>query len=163
MKFCFKNNNMGSESYEVLCHTAVRVLSVRGSELLDAPDRDAFTVTLRKDASFKDDRFTVTPADGGVELIGANDLALHAAFGRFILSSGFDGRGGFSPVDKAIDFTPRSPLRGMYFATHFYNFYHVAPIEKVYEVIEDLALRGCNNLLVWFDMHHFNSMQDEGA
>ena len=163
MKFYFKNINMGRDSFEILCRSAARVLSVRGSELLCAPDSDAFAVTLRKDTSFKDDRFTVTPVRGGVELVGANDSALHAAFGRFVLSSGFDGRGGFSPVDKAIDFTPRSPLRGMYFATHFYNFYHVAPIEKVYEVIEDLALRGCNNLLVWFDMHHFNSMQDEGA
>jgi hypothetical protein len=33
----------------------------------------------------------------------------------------------------------------------------------VYDVIEDLALRGCNSLLVWFDMHHFESMEDAGA
>ena len=51
----------------------------------------------------------------------------------------------------------------MYFATHFHNFYHNAPIEQVYEVIEDLAMRGCNSLLVWFDMHHYYSMQDDGA
>ena len=75
----------------------------------------------------------------------------------------FDGKGGFEPFVGTLDFTPKKKLRGMYFATHFENFYHTAPIEKVYEVIEDLALRGCNSLLVWFDMHHYSSMRDEGA
>ena len=44
-----------------------------------------------------------------------------------------DGRGGFTPLAEAVTFTPVKPLRGMYFATHFGNFYHVAPIEEVLE------------------------------
>jgi hypothetical protein len=54
-------------------------------------------------------------------------------------------------------------VRGMYFATHFHNFYHNAPLEEVFVTIDDLALRGANSLLVWFDMHHYTSMQDPAA
>ena len=55
------------------------------------------------------------------------------------------------------------PVRGMYFATHFHNFYHDAPLAEVTRYIEELALWGCNALLVWFDMHHFDNLQDPEA
>jgi hypothetical protein len=51
----------------------------------------------------------------------------------------------------------------MYFATHFHNFYHDAPLPKVERYVEDLALWGCNALSVWFDMHHYSSMTDPQA
>ncbi len=59
-----------------------------------------------------------------------------------------------------IESVPVLPVRGMYFATHFHNFYHDAPLEEVTHYIEELALWGCNALLVWFDMHHYDSLQD---
>jgi hypothetical protein len=58
---------------------------------------------------------------------------------------------------------PRMPVRGMYFATHFHNFYHIAPPEEVDRIIEELALWGCNSLSVWFDTSHFKSFQDPMA
>jgi hypothetical protein len=51
----------------------------------------------------------------------------------------------------------------MYIATHFHNFYHVTPLDEVDRVIEELALWGGNMLQVWFDMHHFKSLQDPAA
>jgi hypothetical protein len=48
-------------------------------------------------------------------------------------------------------------VRGIYLATHFHNYYHVAPIEEVERYVEDLGLWGFNVVMVWYDMHHFKS------
>ena len=58
---------------------------------------------------------------------------------------------------------PSKPVRGIYLATHFHNWYHEAPIEEVKTYIEDLALWGYNSLMVWFDMHHFTGIDDPAA
>ena len=58
---------------------------------------------------------------------------------------------------------PTRPLRGIYFATHFHNFYHDGPVADITIYLEDLALWGVNALVVWFDMHHFNGINDPAA
>lgn len=58
---------------------------------------------------------------------------------------------------------PDRALRPMYFATHFHNYYHDAPIADVCRYIEELALWGCNMLVVWFDMHHYTGIHDPAA
>ncbi len=149
---------MNKDGFSILEKAANRLLSMRKISL-----GEGFEVTFEADESLADERYIIASDKNSASLRAADSLALFAAFGRFLRLSRFDGKGGFVPFDGELDFTPRTRLRGMYFATHFENFYHSAPIEKVYEVIEDLAMRGCNSLLVWFDMHHFKSMRDEGA
>lgn len=160
-------HGISNSSYTVLCSSARRVLGQRGCATTEKTDssESCYTVTLTVDSTFKNDRFRICAEENGAVLTAANDCALHAAFGRLLRASEFDGKGGFTPlsVGKCIDFTPKNALRGMYFATHFHNFYHTAPLEEVFEVIEDIALYGANNLLVWFDMHHFSSMRDPEA
>ena len=85
----------------------------------------------------------------------------------------WDGAGRFlrsAPMGK--DFCPRpapgpvktaKSLCGMYFATHFHNFYHQAPLSEIFEYIEDLALWGMEALAVWFDMHHYSGTDDPEA
>ena len=140
-----------------------RHLTARGLALSE--NGGDYTVTCTVDPSLEGDRYVIRPTATGASLTAANDCAVFAALGRLLRESRFDGRGGFTPMpaDKTVDLTPRAPLRGMYLATHVGNFYHSAPLPEVYEVIEDLALRGCNSLLVWFDMHHFSSMEDPKA
>ncbi len=58
---------------------------------------------------------------------------------------------------------PKCQVRGIYFASHFHNFYHDAPIRKIEQYVEELALWGCNTLAVWYDMHHFNGIKDPAA
>ena len=58
---------------------------------------------------------------------------------------------------------PEKPFRMIYFATHFHNFYHDSPIEKVTAYIEELVLWGYNSLSIWFDMHHFSGINDPEA
>ncbi len=162
MTFSISNSGVGAESFEVLVRAASRRFEERQASLVTEGSGD-YALVVRIDPSLKNDRYIIESDAAGARLTAGNDVTAHAAFGRWMLESFFDGRGGFRPFDGKIDFTPAKPLRGMYFATHFNNFYHRAPIEQVYSVIEDLAQRGCNSLLVWFDMHHFSSMDDPAA
>ena len=54
-------------------------------------------------------------------------------------------------------------MRAIYFASHFFNFYQCAPLEEIEQYVEELALWGCNALSVWFDMHHYQGIQDPAA
>lgn len=71
--------------------------------------------------------------------------------------------GRFEPGTWRGRSAPALPVRGIYFATHFHNFYHDAPIEDVRRYVEDLALWGVNAVSVWFDMHHYRGMSDPAA
>jgi hypothetical protein len=55
--------------------------------------------------------------------------------------------------------------RGLYFATHFNNFYECAPLEQVRHYIEEMALWGFNLLTFWLDMNWFphGFWQDPGS
>jgi hypothetical protein len=54
-------------------------------------------------------------------------------------------------------------VRGIYFATHFNNFYASAPIDEVLTYIEDIALWGVNTLTSWFDVHEYAGIDDPAA
>ncbi|MCQ2426931.1 MAG: hypothetical protein MJ137_00830 [Clostridia bacterium] len=163
MTIAFINRGMNPDAFGLLLHAAVRHLYAKKIKTAEAGADGDYTVCLSVDGTLKDERYIIRNETGRTVISGQDELTLIAGFGRFFSESFFDGLGGFEPPVGDIDFTPDSHLRGMYFATHFYNFYHNAPLYRVYEVIEDLALYGCNSLLVWFDMHHYSSMEDEGA
>lgn len=158
------NNGMGEDSFQILTESTKRFLELRSVGLV--PVVGSYRVTLLSDPAFLNERYRIVFTDQGAEITaGTEDCTFHAAVGRLLSEIRFDGIGGAETpaAGKTVDFTPSSPVRGMYFATHFYNFYHAAPLKKVYEVIDDLAFRGCNSILVWFDMHHFTSMHDPNA
>lgn len=50
---------------------------------------------------------------------------------------------------------PVGSERGVYFATHYNNWYEGAPVEEVVRYVEDLALWGVNTLWTWFDMNWY--------
>lgn len=158
--FQLKNRNLSPAGFSILQKTFRRHLERKCLSLSTPAD---YEITCAVNPSMTCDRYRLESTGQGFSLTAANECAVFAGLGRLLLESTFDGRGGYEPPVLPIDFTPQKPLRGMYFATHFDNFYHAAPIEEVFEVIEDLALRGCNNLLVWFDMHHFDSVSDPAA
>ena len=99
---------------------------------------------------------------GGVRIVGNDERGLLYGAGKFLRSSRFD-EGRFTPGAWRGTSVPEKPVRGMYFATHFHNFYHDAPVEKVERYVEEMALWGCNALSVWFDMHHYNGIDSPDA
>ena len=94
-------------------------------------------------------------AGGGVRIVGGGDRGLVAGVGKFLRTSRYD-QGGFTPGTWRGASVPLKANRGIYFATHFHNYYHEAPVEEIARYVEDLALWGLNELVVWYDMHHFD-------
>lgn len=131
-------NGVSDRSAALLRKAVARRLAQRGGTL---------AVKINIDGAMQSGRYVI---DGG-EISAADTAAAFAAAGRLLSGT------------LHADHTPSKPIRGMYFATHFNNFYHRAPIDQVYEIIEDLALWGCNALLVWFDMHHYTGTDDPAA
>jgi hypothetical protein len=99
---------------------------------------------------------------GGVRIVGNDERGLVAGTGKFLRTSRYD-RGGFTPGTWRGISAPARQARGIYFATHFHNFYHEAPVEEIQHYVEDLALWGLNELVVWYDAHHFNGFEDPEA
>ena len=100
--------------------------------------------------------------DGGrgvVRIVGNDPRGVLYGLGKFLRTSRYD-QGGFTPGGWRGKSVPIKPVRGIYFATHFHNFYHVAPVEDVQHYIEDLGLWGINSVAVWFDMHEFKGFDD---
>jgi hypothetical protein len=96
---------------------------------------------------------------GGVRIVGNDERGALYGVGKFLRTSRYD-QGGFTPGAWRGTSVPQKPIRGIYFATHFHNYYHEAPVEEIGRYVEDLALWGLNELVVWYDMHHFNGPGD---
>src|SRR5207247_1829386 len=90
--------------------------------------------------------------------------------GQTLTIRGADGHGvlyGVGHFLRTLVFTPtsvkmpalnvtRTPAvydRGVYFATHFNNYYEAAPVEQVERYIEEMALWGFDAWMFWFDMN----------
>jgi len=107
--------------------------------------------------------FSINKVEAGTIRITGNDTrGVLYGVGKFLRTSRFDA-GGLTPSAWEGTSVPQKPVRGIYFATHFHNFYHDAPVEKIQRYVEDLALWGFNSLVVWYDMHHFNGFDDPEA
>jgi hypothetical protein len=96
--------------------------------------------------------FRIEDTGGGVRLTGGDERGLLYGLGKLLRDPAWRGTS-----------VPRLPVRGIYFATHFHNWYHDAPIAEVERYVEDLALWGINSLQVWFDMHHYSSLEEPAA
>lgn len=105
---------------------------------------------------------TQAKPDGRLFVVGRTPGGVVAGVGRLLRLMRY-GEGRLEIPEADLADSPDLPVRGIYFATHFGNFYHVAPLEEVDRVIEDLALWGLNELIVWFDMHHFQGIDDPVA
>ena len=105
--------------------------------------------------------FRIEDAPGGARIVGHDERGLLYGVGKYLRTCRYAG--GFAPSAWRGESAPGKPLRGIYFATHFHNFYHDAPIAEVERYVEELALWGYNCLTVWFDMHHFTGIDDPAA
>jgi hypothetical protein len=101
-------------------------------------------------------------ADSGIRIVGDDERGLLYGIGKFLRTSAY-GPHGFTPSRWRGTSIPKREVRGIYFATHFHNFYHDAPVEDIRSYVEDLSLWGVNALTVWYDMHHFDGIEDPAA
>ena len=103
-----------------------------------------------------------TGPQGALLVTGGDERGLLYGVGRCLHDATFTPKN-FSPGAWRGISCPSTTLRGIYFATHFHNYYHDAPLADIARYVEDLALWGCNTLSVWFDMHHYTGMQEPAA
>ncbi len=101
------------------------------------------------------DDYRTEVCNGTIKVFGETPVAFNAAVGK-ILRSDLSELDGFKCHFE-------NEIRGTYFANHFYNYYHAAPVEEVCEYLESLALWGQSVIQLWFDMHHFQSLNDAKA
>ncbi len=144
-----------------LAQVLTRRLAPRGIALAD--DSDAYPVTVTLSPVMDSDSFSLTPADGGVQIAAGSLCTLYAGLGYFLLHSTFDWKGGFTPAELPVYHKQTSSLRGMYLASHFYNFWHVAPMEEVIPFLEDIALWGGNTLMLCLAPQHYTSLSTPEA
>lgn len=101
-------------------------------------------------------------ADGTVRIIGNDARGVLYGVGKFLHTSTYGSQGFASSSWRGVS-VPKMPHRMMYLASHFQNYYQVAPIEEVAQYVEDLSLWGVNGLVVWFGMEEFNGITDPKA
>ena len=109
--------------------------------------------------------------DGEVLRIAAGqERGLWYGVGKFLRTSRYqDGENGeqaFTASSWRGISTPRGSLRGMYFASHFHNWYQEAPEEEIRRYVEDLALWGVNAISTCFpfiDLHGWDDPEAEAA
>jgi hypothetical protein len=102
------------------------------------------TVELALDNTIAKEGFRIEGGPGGaVRITGNNELALLYGVGKLLHTSRYD-QGGFTPSSWRGTSVPDCPLRGVYFASHFGNWYVAAPQEEIEHYLEDMVLWGFN-------------------
>ncbi len=101
-------------------------------------------------------------ADGELSVRGHDARGLLYGVGKLLRDAHYEP-GQFIPGSWRGVSVPHRPVRGIYFASHFHNYYHDAPVAEVERYVEELALWGYNVVSVWFDMHHFQGIDDSAA
>jgi hypothetical protein len=121
------------------------------------------TVELTVEAGIGAEGYKIADGPGGtIRVIGNDVRGLLYGVGKLLHTSAYTSQGFTAGSWRGVS-VPKMPVRGIYLATHFRNWYQVAPIEEVSQYIEDLSLWGTNSFLVWFGMEEFNGMSDPKA
>jgi hypothetical protein len=97
-----------------------------------------------------------------VTITGNSQSGLLAGIGKYLRTCVYDETG-FQPSSWRGESIAAGDMRGIYFATHFMNWYEAAPVDEVQRYIEDLALWGMNRLMLAFPMQHFTGWDDSGV
>jgi len=159
IRFAFLEDPMSKKVAEILAsriqeHSGVRPSFEKGG---------ACEVELKLQKGIGSEGFRIEDISRGkVRILGDDNRGLLYGVGKFLRNNTYH-QGSFTLGSWSGTSVPEEPVRGIYFATHFFNYYHAAPIEDIERYVEDLGLWGYNSIFVWFDMHHFNGMQDPAA
>lgn len=162
MIISFVNRNLPEDSFKVLTEFLSKRFAERKAELTIGNKGD-IVLSLGIDDAMKADSYSIRE-EGGITYVDANNLCtVFAAVGRYVIRGTFDHKGGFKAPELPIVHVMNNSLRGMYFASHFHNFYHESKLEEVNDIIMDQALTGCNTLVLCFALQHYTSTKTPEA
>lgn len=141
---------------------AGRIEEYSGAAVVTSGDA-ALSIYLEISPDIGSEGFRITDRPGGgITIAGNDDRGLLYGVGKFLHTSTYSSTG-ITPSPWRGVSVPSKPLRGMYLATHFRNFYESAPIEDVKRYVEDLSMWGINSYLVWFGIDAYNGIDDPEA
>ena len=118
-------------------------------------------IILTVDDRLAPEAFRFDRAAGAVRVSGGSPQGLLYGVGKFLRTSRYDGT--FQPSAYRGISEPRGSLRGMYFASHFHNWYVQASDAEITRYLEDLALWGVNAVMVIFPMINLQDWNDPEA
>lgn len=118
-------------------------------------------IILAVDGTLPGDAFRIEAAGAAVRISGGSPRGVLYGAGKFLRTSQY------GPVFQASPWRgvsePHGSMRGVYFATHFHNWYHQASAEEITRYTEDLALWGVNAVMAVFPMINLQDWNDPAA
>ena len=130
-----------------------------GTEVRLANDRADIVLSIRADLPA--DAFAIEDDAPAVRIVGGSPRGLLYGVGKFLRTSRYEG--GFTPSKWRGVSVPQGTLRGIYFAMHFHNWYHVASEAEIVRYTEDLTLWGVNAVMVIFPAINLTGWDDPEA
>jgi hypothetical protein len=123
----------------------------------------AWSVELGVETGIGMEGYRIADGPGGsIRILGNDERGLLYGVGKFLRSSRYD-RGGFVPGTWRGMSVPKCPMRGVYLANHFNNYYEAASPEELECYVEDLSLWGSNLLALGFPHWQYESYDDPAA
>lgn len=139
-----------------------REITERCSASVSLEDDATLTVELAVERGIGTEGFKIADHKGVICITGNDENGLLYGVGKFLHTSGYSQEG-FTPSVWRGTSVPKGKVRGIYFATHFDNFYEAATTVEVQRYVDDIALWGVNTLAVWFMVDQFKSFEDTRA
>lgn len=118
-------------------------------------------VRFRVDPGLRAEAFRIEDVRGVIQVAGGSSRGLLYGVGKFLRTSRYEN--GFMASGWRGVSEPRGSLRGMYFASHFHNWYQQAPEGELVRYVEDLALWGVNAVKVIYPMINLGGWEDPEA
>lgn len=104
--------------------------------------------------------YGVYAVEGGWRIVGSDELGLYYGIGKALHSANWAADGmRFLPTNGVI--TPACDFRAIYYAVHFYNWYHMAPADELERYLEDLLLWGYNTIICITPAVNLDSFEDQ--
>ena len=157
----YSNLNMAGAE-EALFKAAQRWFIQHGYDLDKVKNNHLFALEFKNRKDLPEGGFDISGTDTGAMISASSLSGQFAALGQFLRGCMISENGFIPPKPSGVSL-PEKPVRMTYFAVHFHNFYHDAPLVKVAEYIYDLAMYGYNALLLRFDYSHYQSIDDQEA
>ena len=159
----YKHFSFSNTGFEPAFFDRVRKIVLRkANDLCGVEEGDGLHFSLCHDESLKGDAYRILKVPGGVQVGASSRLGVLSGCGRVLQEGRFD-EDGFEPGDFEGEFAPKHEIVGVYFASHFANYYVNGPVDEIIRYVEDLALWGASLIRVWFDFHHYTGIDDPRA
>ena len=104
--------------------------------------------------------YMICEEETGWKIIGADKAGLVYGIGKFLHTAKWS-ESNFTPNPPIGVISPACSFRTIYFSVHFYNWYQMAPIEKLERYLEEMLLWGYNTVLSIVPCINLNSYEDQ--